>query len=366
MTEQNLPKLIETLLREDAFGHPTQPVQRIETHISQLLLVGPFAYKFKKAINLGFLDFSSLEKRQHYCEEELRLNRRLAADLYLDVVGITGNNSNPRIDGEGEPFEYAVKMRRFDHVALLDAEAQAGTLDGEEIDGLIDLILAFHTDIPRAPENSGFGQPQCALDPVRENFDQIRPLLTGEAERAELQAIQDWSEAEFVRIRPALERRRSEGRIRECHGDLHLGNIARIAGKPVPFDAIEFNPALRWIDVISELAFLLMDLDGHGLRALSNRALDRYLESSGDRAALEVLPFYLCYRAMVRAKVARLRSAQVGIDPVDRDHALAEYQQRIRQARGYTRRTEPTLTITCGVSGSGKTYVSQQLLEQQG
>ena len=361
-TENSLPeqqKLVQTLysrLQED-----NAHAELIETHISYILLLGDFAYKIKKVVNFGFLDYSTLELRKHYCEEEVHLNNRLASGLYLDVVAITIENGSPCLGGTGEPCEYAVRMHRFPDTAQLDKMLQAGKLKASHIDELADRIASFHAGIPAAGNDTDYGSAVQAHKPVQENFRQIRERITNKSWLEQLEKIETWSEQEFAKCVPLLEQRKKLGFIRHCHGDLHLGNVAIHNGQVIVFDCIEFNPSLYWIDVISEIAFCCMDLEDHRRPDLAYRFLNRYLEHTGDYAGLQVFRYYLAYRAMVRAKVACIRAEQGG---TARNHALLEFEKYLQQAAGYTISHEPLLLITHGLSGSGKTYISRMLAEQ--
>lgn len=351
-------RLVAGLQRAAAFNHPVDGLQHLQTHISHVLLAGAFAYKIKKPVDFGFLDFSSLAKRHHCCEEELRLNSRLAESLYLEVVPITGSLEAPRFGGEGEVLDYAVRMRRFPQEALLNRQA----VTPELIDRVAAQAARFHEAIPAAPADSPFGTPERVLFPMQQNFDQIRPLLDDPRELARLEPLEDWTRRAWERLRPLLRARKDQGHVRECHGDMHLGNIALVDGEVAIFDGIEFNPDLRWIDTINELAFLVMDLEQAGRAALGRRALNRYLELSGDYEALPLVDFYKLYRALVRAKVTALRLAQP-LEPEERTAVLAEYGRYLTLAESYIQPRRTGLILTHGVSGSGKSVLTGWLLE---
>lgn len=354
------PDTVEALKNPAAWPHPVTEVEVVETHASWVFLTGEFAYKIKKPVNFGFLDFSTLDKRLHCCREELRLNRRLAPGLYLDVVPVAG--SPPQVGGGGEPFEYAVQMRQFDRDCGFDRLAARGALTGRQMDATAERLAAFHAGTERADERSGFGTPEEVIGQVLENFRQIAPHLEEQApgSRMNFEAVERWSRAGCEACRDVFAARLSGGFVRECHGDLHLRNIIWWKDQVVPFDCIEFNPSLRWIDVMSELAFLLMDLDDHGLPGMATRLLNAYLEHSGDFGGLELLRLYQGYRAMVRAKVECLRLTQ--LDRVDQSTAKA-LEGYLELAAGYARPLRASLVITHGLSGSGKTTVAQRLLE---
>jgi len=354
-------RLRETLPRAD----PQTPVDVVETHISWVLLTGAFAYKIKKAVDLGFLDFTTLAARQRYCEQELRLNRRNAPSLYLDVVAITGTVDAPVAGGDGPALEYAVRMREFPQAALASRVLARGELTPGELDVLAADVADFHGRIDVAPATGAFGSPEEILRAALANFDAVRPQAVEAAEASALDALLDWTRREHAALAQRFAARREHGFVRECHGDLHLGNMVLIDGRLTIFDCIEFNDRLRWIDVMSEVAFVVMDLEDRGAPALAHRFLDAYLALTGDYAGLAVLRFYLAYRAMVRAKVTRLRAGQLGAGP-QREAALAEYHGYLGLAARFARPPRAALVITHGLSGCGKTTFTQGLLELTG
>jgi aminoglycoside phosphotransferase family enzyme/predicted kinase len=354
---------IEALLRPQAWPHPVEPIELCETHISWVLLTGTYAYKIKKPLNFGFLDFSSLEKRKHFCEEEVRLNRRLAPQIYLDVVPIHGSPDSPNLCGDGPLLDYAVRMQQFDTRQGYDEMLRRDELSARHMDKTADTLAAFHLRTAVADAASGYGTPEAVLAPVQENFEEIRQQLDSQLEDAgihqQFAMLERWSRHTWRALTPVFLERWQSGFVRECHGDLHLRNIVYWRETVIPFDCLEFSPGLRWIDVMCELAFLLMDLDDHRRQDLARRLLNAYLEITGDYAGLQVLRFYQVYRALVRAKVASLRLAQTP-DP----DAVEEIGNYIRLATFYTQAHKGRLVITHGLSGSGKTFVSQRILEQ--
>ena len=354
---------ITRMFDPDVYDHPVDHVELIETHISWVLLTGKYAYKVKKPVNFGFLDFSTLELRHECCEQELRLNRRLAPDIYLEVVSITATKNRPTINGEGEIVEYAVRMSQFPQSAQFDNMLAAGTLNVDHIDALAHMVAEFHQSIDVANASMDFGNTESVYGPVEENFVQINEHMDTHAYADSLSQLQQWSRTEFDRLEPVFVQRKQSGFIRECHGDMHLRNLIWLDGAPSAFDCIEFNPQLRWIDVISEVAFLMMDLQDRQQPRLANRFINTYLEATGDYAGLAVLPYYLCYRAMVRAKVDALRLEQNNISAEEKAHATTEFKSYIELARHYTSQSKPRLIIMRGMSASGKSTVSQQLLE---
>ena len=359
-------RLVARLLDPARFPHPVREVRLIETHISSVLLTGDYAYKLKKPLDLGFLDFSTLAKRRACCAEEVRLNRRLAPAIYLGVVPIVGSLDDPHVDGAGAAIDYAVKMREFPQSALLAAMLAAGRLATEHIDAVARVVAAFHRRIDCAPAAAHYGSGSNVALPVLQNFEQIGQYSATPAERQALAALRTWTEASLNRLEAVLEQRRRNSFVRECHGDLHLGNIAWIDGEVRAFDGIEFNANLRWIDVISEAAFLFMDLSERGRPDFAWRFLNGYLDGTGDYGGMGLLDFYLVYRAMVRAKVGRMRAAQAHLSAAERAAAMASFAAYLRFAQRCSQPRRPLLIISHGLSASGKSSVTQALLEKLG
>jgi aminoglycoside phosphotransferase family enzyme/predicted kinase len=358
-------KLIRGLLSPDAYPHPVANIRLIETHISWVLLTGEYAYKVKKPVDYGFLDFSTLTRRRHFCHEELRLNRRLAADWYLKVVPVTGAYEQPRMGGNGAAIEYAVKMRQFPSALTLKDRVKSGDFGSSEIDRITGLLADFHARAAKASGDSPFGDSSDIKHWFEENYAHLRPRLQSANRIMQLQAIEGWGQAEWQAKSELMERRKQTGFVRECHGDMHLGNMTRVDGEIVLFDCIEFNPMLRWIDVVSEAAFLMIDLLHFKLDALAFRFLNRYLQHTGDYQAMALLRYYLVYRALVLAKVSLLRAEQQH-DSALREQNLADYGIYADLAERFTQTPSPSLLITHGFSGSGKSYYAGLLAERLG
>lgn len=364
-SDESLPPLIAGLLDPQLYEHPVDTIEVIQTHISWIILTGDYAYKIKKPVDLGFLDFSTLEMRRFFCEEELRLNRRMAPDIYLDVVAITGSPENP-CWADGPAIEFAVKMRQFPQAAQLDRLLEQHGLQPAQIDAFARLIADFHQRIDVAPATSAFGRAATVHAAVEENFVALRECVHKPENRARLAALEDWSQTSFRALRECLESRKADGFVRECHGDLHLRNLAWLSDRPLAFDCIEFNPDLRWIDLISDIAFLVMDLQARRRPDLAARFLNRYLEHTGDYAGLAPLPFYLVYRAIVRAKVDAIRATQAGISAAEKREAENECVRYLDLARQYTAPARPQLILMRGLSASGKSVLSLSLAEGLG
>ncbi len=354
---------ISNMLKPEVYDHPAKNIELIETHISWVILTGDFAYKIKKPVNFGFLDFSTLNKRQHYCEQELRLNRRLAPTIYLDVVSICGTKTNPVIKKNGHAFEYAVKMRQFPQAAQLDHMLTAGKIGMNHMDVIARMVANFHHTAEISNESTEYGSNALIYQPVEENFQQIHPHVTTADYTKKLNALDQWCQAEFIKLESVFQQRKQCGFIRECHGDMHLRNMLWLNKQAIAFDCIEFNEKLRRIDVISEIAFLIMDLQHRHQAQLANRFLNSYLEVTGDYAGVTVLPFYLCYRALVRAKVNALRLAQKHLATEEKESIIEEFTSYLELALTYTQRPGQKLIIMCGLSASGKSTVSQKLLD---
>lgn len=361
-----LGRLIAALGDPGRYPHPVERVEVLETHISCVLLAGDYAYKIKKPLDLGFLDFRTLDARRHFCLEELRLNRRLAPDLYLAVVAITGSPDDPVPDGEGPAIEYAVKMRRFSQDALLDRVLARGELTAGHIDSLAARIAAFHQQTGRSGPGERFGNRERILAPAVENFDQIWPMLEDEQDIAELAALRAWTGREYRDRQDLFAMRSQGGFIRECHGDLHLGNMALVDGQIAIFDCIEFNETFRWIDVMNEAAFLFMDLVHRKRPDFAFHFLNAYLELTGDYEGMGVFRFYLVYRALVRAKVTLIRAHQPGLGEREKQSLLDEYRTHIRLAQRFASPGKPAVIINHGLPGSGKTTLSQDAVENVG
>ena len=354
--------LIKALLDAQVYDHDVAQIKLIETHISWVILTGDYAYKIKKPLDLGFLDFSSLDKRKHYCEEELRLNKRTAADIYLQVVTINGTKEKPHLSSSGEIIEYAVKMKQFPQQSQLDCVLLNNRLTPEVVNAFSQMIAAFHRSATVAAPSSEYGNDQHVLDPVNENVQQILDRVKDDVCSTIIKQLDQWIQASHQTLLPLINKRKQTGFIRECHGDLHLRNLAWIDNQALAFDCIEFNADLRWIDVISDMAFLVMDLQSRNQMALAQQFLNAYLESSGDYHGIQLLSFYMVYRALVRAKVDAISMTQSHTSSINDNDTKVEFYSYLNLALSYTKKRPIKLIIMHGVSASGKTAFSQQLL----
>jgi aminoglycoside phosphotransferase family enzyme/predicted kinase len=367
MSNTPLATLIEHLQSAECYPHAISSFEVFETHISYVILTGDYVYKFKKPVDLGFLDFSTLQKRKFYCEEELRLNRRLAPAMYLEVISVHGTPEHPVVEGEGTLLEYAVKMRQFDTADRMDLVTARGELTSEHIDQLAMVVAAFHEVIPVAASDSAFGTLEVLQQRIMQNFEQILQN-TDDSEIKDMCAqLHQWCEAALAKRRDLIAQRKREGAVRECHGDMHMANIILPEGQPVIYDCIEFSDDLRWIDTISEVAFLYMDLDFHHQHKLALRFMNQYMSRRGDYAGLGMLCIYLVYRAMVRAKVNSIEAKQQAANPEVAADYLATTRRYLALARNYIESfASPVLIILHGMSGSGKSWLAEQLLESYG
>jgi hypothetical protein len=352
---------VEELLAPDAFPHPVSAPQIRETHISWVVLTGAFAYKIKKPVKFDFIDASTLERRLHHCNEELRLNRRLAPDLYLDVVPIARVDGRVRVgDGSGPVIEYAVRMKQFDTEQELSALLQRTDVSPNEIKMLGELLASFHLQASAAAPDPEQPNTEQMYESVANNLNQLHAHVQQLEQAANLQRLTDWTRDRARSLESSFRYREQCGYIRECHGDLHSGNIVRWQGRLIPFDCIDFDPHLRWIDVISDIAFLAMDLVSRGRADLAAAVLSGYLEVTGDYEGLQLLPFYAVYRALVRAKVDAITAAQAPA-------RAAEFHDRLRRrmqtAIHWTHVPRPVLILMHGPSGSGKSWLSERLID---
>jgi len=369
--------LVEALSLE--LGKKAARPSLYETHISWVLVTPNYAYKFKKAIRFDFIDYSTLERRQFYCNEELRLNRRLAPELYLGIVPITGTAEHPAMEVDGPPIEYAVKMRSFPQEALWSYRLEHDLLTESEIDELASGLAAFHQRA--APSSmSDFGTPAALEAVARENIDSVAKLLDGASGNMlncpGIEELREWDRLQRDRLHACFVIRKQAGFVRECHGDLHGANILTLGGKVQVFDCIEFNDNLRWIDVMNDLAFACMDLSFLRRTDLANRLRNRYLEESGDYGGLAVLRYYEIHRALVRSKVALLRARQPPEENTEAQGDAEKFQDALSMrslGRRYfdfaVRLSKPPATalmITHGFSGCGKTTWAKKIVELAG
>jgi aminoglycoside phosphotransferase family enzyme/predicted kinase len=352
--------VIDELLAESAFPHPVTQVIKRETHISWVILTGEYAYKIKKPMRLDFIDTTLLSARKAMCEQEVSLNRRLAADLYLGVVAITRDANGVRIEGTGEIIEYAVKMLEFPESQELCSLLDCGDVDMPEIVDLAERLAEFHRIAPRPAASPEFTFTEHLRNAALGNLASLLSHLDTIEGLSQLGLLIDWTHDELHDLLPTLRLRERFGFIRECHGDLHARNIVRWHGKLLPFDCMDFDPKLRWIDVMNDVAFLVMDLVSHDRSDLAYAFLNRYLEITGDYDGLRLLPFYAIYRALVRAMVDSMTSEHTQAPQAAMHDRMCK---RVDTAARFMNRPAPTLYMMYGPSGSGKSSLSERLAQ---
>ncbi|GAA6141588.1 AAA family ATPase [Hydrogenophaga sp. 5NK40-0174] len=376
------PALIRSLLRSAAFRHATPDgIHLRETHGAWVLLAGEFAYKIKKPVHLPFMDFSTLEKRRADCFREVEINRRLAVekdsgqDMYLGVLPIVGTPEAPRwgaVDTcPSDATEYAVKMRRFDGEQQLDAVCQRGALSATHLTQLARDLVRIQSTAGSTPPDDRWGRPESIMRWAMDNFTSLeQDLPTAQvAAHQSLNHLRRWTEEQIAQIDDLLLDRLASGRVREGHGDLHLGNLVLMGDRVLPFDAIEFNDELRWIDVASEVAFLWMDLMARDQVGLAHVWLSAWVDASGDVQAPTLLPFFAVYRAMVRAKVAAIEYRQHRANAASvaaANQALAHAMQYLELAEQLASTVRQALVITHGLSGSGKSTEALAWMQSAG
>ncbi len=362
----NTQELISALINPHLYEHPARSISTIETHISWIILTGKYAYKIKKPVDFGFIDFTTLDKRKFFCEEELRLNRRFSTGLYLETIAIRGSHSFPQLNGEGKIIEYAVKMQEFSQDCLLSNYAADKRLKSSHIDSMAQVIARFHIQAPCTATGSAMGSALTVGRWSDENFQQIENAIPESQLPGYFKLLKTWCRGKFDNLRDTFEQRQQNGFVRECHGDLHLANIAFIGDQCTAFDCIEFNEELRWIDTMSEVAFAFMDLQARGYHEFAWRFLNHYLAINGDYPGLAVLPYYIVYRSLVRAKVEALRifgnSAKDSSDELE----FSLGWHCLELARFWSNQEFPALIIMHGLSGSGKSTIAENLASTLG
>jgi uncharacterized protein len=355
------PPFVAALLEPSAWTWPAERVELVETHISWVFLAGEYACKFKKPLDLGFLDFRDPDRRRHYCDEELRLNGRLAPEIYLDLVGVHRGPRGWQVRPWRAGDEPGVRMRRFPDEARLDRLLSAGRLEGTALETFATELARFQQTLPQARLGDGRGDAAAVARPAFANFDMLPQESTDAILQAQLAELHDWTRQRAAALGSLFDARLATGMVREGHGDLHLANLVLLRDRIVAFDGIEFDPGLRWIDVQSETAFLLMDLESRGQLALGWRFFNAWLAALGDYDGLAVLPWYLVYRHLVRAKIDSIRLAQPGLDEADQATLRARRAAHLERAAQHARPSAPRLVLMHGLSGSGKSRLAGRL-----
>lgn len=360
----NRPFPFPDLLAPAAFTHAVRAVRLVETYISWVLLTGEFSYKIKKPVRFDFLDAGTLERRRVLCEEELRLNQRLAPDLYLRVAALTRDSTGVRMDGAGPIIEYAVRMREFAAADMLDQRLAQGTVLARDLAAFGARLVDFHLRAAVAAADNPYGGYDEVRHQVLGNLGTLIANLPGDEGLKSLTRVTDWTHSATAALEPLIRLRKDSGAVRECHGDLHARNLVSWRGELTAFDCLEFSPALRWIDVVSDVAFLFMDLTAHERTDLAFAFLNGYVEEGGDYEGLRLLRFYAVYRALVRAKVDALaaQSAAARLTVELREHL----SKRLQIAARFLEPSQPALILMNGVTACGKTRVSAALAQTLG
>ncbi|UKO96655.1 bifunctional aminoglycoside phosphotransferase/ATP-binding protein [Nostoc sp. UHCC 0870] len=367
MSEITLPALIQQMLQPGFYPHPVQePIQLIQTHVSYVLLTGDYAYKLKKPVNFGFLDFSTLEKRQHFCQEELRLNKRGAAELYLEVLPITLEGEQHILGGTGDPVEYTVKMRQFPQETLLSSLFADDKLKETDLEELGRVVAQYHVKTETNDYIRSFGEVSQIRAAFDENYEQTAKYIGGPQTQAQFDETKAYTERFFAERQELFQRRIQNDYIRECHGDLHLRNICLWQDKILLFDCIEFNEPFRFVDVMFDIAYAVMDLEAQQRPDLSNAYLNTYVEQTGDWEGLEVLPIYLNRQSYVRAKVTSFLLDDPSVPATVKEEASKTAAQYYKLAWEYTKPKQGKLILMSGLSGSGKSTTAKYLARQTG
>ena len=358
--------VLKSLMKTTAYPEPTSRVAMIQTHVSWLFLTDNHVYKIKKPVDFGFLNFTTIDRRRFYCNEEIKYNRRLCPDIYLGVVEVREFGDGAAFHGDGPVIDYAVKMKRLPAEGMLDGLVLRNQVSIADIQNIVRTIAEFHKNAATSADIAAHGTMARIMFNWQENFDQMTPFVDRILPATELAVIREWVTNFADEHAAFFDHRVSTGYIRECDGDIHLENICLVGDKAYIFDCIEFSERLRCCDTAADLAFLLMDLDFHKRSDLSREALAAYLQTTQDTGMPPLLGFYKVYRAFVRGKVASLHLNDVEAD--QQEEIAQQARNYFRLARGYIEQTRlrPTLFITCGLMGSGKSTIAEQLAFEQG
>jgi len=352
-----LPAHLQPFLDPAFYPHPVEKVDMLQTHISWVFLTGKLAYKVKKPVNFGFLDFSTLDKRHHYCNEELRLNQRLAPELYLEVLPVGRDEHGSRLGSETGIADYCLCMRQFSQADLLSHRLELGNFQDEWMDRIAADLAHFHASVATKASHR-HGSPETLARHIRDNLAIAGEHIGRVVDGSQLQALENFADLELARLHDKLLQRQQAGFVRPCHGDLHLHNITLFEDTPLAFDCIEFSEEYRIIDTMNDVAFLVMDCEARGRPDLGLRFLSRYLEATGDYQGLKPLRLYLFYRATVRGKVATLSAGNAGISEAERQAYEADARRYFDLAARYAEPANPRLYGVGGLSGSGKSHLA--------
>lgn len=326
-------QVVEALMEPEAYDEEPGSIELVQTHISSVFLTKRFVYKVKKAVDFGFLDFTTLEKRRFFCEKELELNRRLCKDMYLEVVPINKADAI-KIKGAGETVEYAVKMKRMPQEKMMSKLLEKKKVDDRLVDRIAKIIAEFHSKTETSKRISEFGSLAIIEANWKENYEQTEEFVGKTISKEDFELILNRVNNFMRKNASIFEKRVPEGRVRDCHGDIHSGNIFITNGIYI-FDAIEFNERFRYSDVAADVAFLAMDLDFRERADLSDFFVERYIKYSGDQELTELLPFYQCYRAYVRGKVISFKLKDPNVSSEDKTSAVKEAKAYFKLASTY-------------------------------
>jgi aminoglycoside phosphotransferase family enzyme/predicted kinase len=360
----DLPGLIAALADPQVYPEATSGVRFVQTQMSCVFLTDEYAYKIKKPVNLGYVDYTTLEKRRYFCEREIELNRRLCPGAYLGVVPITFDGFKFAFEGKGEVAEYAVRMRRLPDERLLDNLLRQNAVTPKMMDTIAHKLAEFHKTAETNEHVDAFGSVATITQNTEENFSQTQKYLGRSISETQLNKIKEYTRGFIRDNKEIFERRVKEGRTRDCHGDLHAAHICFCHDLCI-FDCIEFNERFRYCDVASEVAFLAMDLDHYGRADLDRRFVKEYIARSGDTDIPKLLNFYKCYRAYVRGKVASFKLDDPLVSEDDRKESLAVARGYFDLASAYIR-SRSLLIIMVGLVGSGKTTLANALVQRLG
>ncbi|MBK1986082.1 AAA family ATPase [Sphaerospermopsis aphanizomenoides BCCUSP55] len=362
MTEANLPALIQQMLQPGFYPHPvTEPIELIQTHVSYVLLTGDYAYKLKKPVDFGFLDYSTLEKRQHFCQQELRLNQRGAGELYLEVLPVFLDGEQYHLGGTEEAVEYALKMRQFPQDALFSELFAQNKLNETHLAELGKVVAQYHAQTKTNDYIRSFGEVSQVRLAIDENYEQTFKYIGGPQTQERFEQTKAYTDNFFDQCPELFVSRIAKNCIRECHGDLHLRNIATWHDKILLFDCIEFNEPFRFVDVMYDVAFTVMDIEAKGRQDLGNAFLNAYAEQTGDWEGLQVLPLYLSRQAYVRAKVTSFLLDDPNIPATVKEEAGKTASAYYQQAWDYTQPKQGQLILMSGLSGAGKSTTAKYL-----
>jgi uncharacterized protein len=367
MSDTSLPSLIQQMLQPGFYPHPCQePIQLIQTHCSYVLLTGDYVYKLKKPVDFGFLNYSTLELRQHFCNEELRLNKRGAAQLYLEVLPISQSEEQYELDGKDEATEYTLKMLQFPSNGLFSTMFESGKINESYIEELGRVVARYHSKTETSEYISSFGEIAKVREAFDQNYEQTINYVGGPQTQQQFDETKRYTDSFFAERNELFQSRIAQNFIRECHGDLHMQNICLWHDQILLFDCIEFNEPFRFVDVMYDVAFTVMDLEARGRKDLANVFLNTYSEQTGDWEGLQILPLYLSRQAYVRAKVTSFLLDDPGVPAAVKEESSKTAAAYYTQAWEYTLAKKGRLTLMSGVSGSGKSTTARYLAKQTG